>query len=118
MSEKELKARVREIPLMERLEQCRGMIGNMCSELRPPKMSIPVRWNDEDFFISTTIQDAMVSAKTCLWSRADEDTDMWETSCDQAYILNEGTPKENDMNFCTFCGKMLEEASDKQDVDA
>ena len=55
----ELEAKVREIPLTERLKQAQEMIGKMCSELRCPKMSIPVRWNDEDFFISTTIKDAL-----------------------------------------------------------
>jgi len=59
MSAEELKAQVRETPLRERLEQIREMIGKMCSEGRPPKMTIPVQWNDEDFFISVTIQDAI-----------------------------------------------------------
>ena len=59
MSQEELEARVREIPLQERLVRCRSMIGKMCSEGRPPKMTIPVQWNDEDFFISVTIKDAL-----------------------------------------------------------
>lgn len=54
-----LRATVRGTPLRKRLVQCRNMIGQMCSEGRPPKMSIPVRWHDEDFFISTTIADAI-----------------------------------------------------------
>lgn len=56
--EEQLKAQVREMPLPERLEKARAMIGNMCSEGRPPKMTIPVQWYDEDFFISTTLKDA------------------------------------------------------------
>jgi hypothetical protein len=59
MGEKELKARVRDIPLETRLKTCRQMIGKMCSEGRPPKMSIPVQWDDEDFFISLTIRDVL-----------------------------------------------------------
>ncbi len=58
MNEKELEARVRDTPLTERLEKCKSLIGQMCSQDRPPKMSIPVQWDDEDFFISTTINDA------------------------------------------------------------
>lgn len=54
----ELKARVREIPLKERLIMCKEMIGNMCSRNRPPKMTIPVHWEDEDIFINTTLEDA------------------------------------------------------------
>ena len=50
---------LRKIPLEERLKKCQGMIGKMCSEGRPPKMTIPVHWDDEDFFISNTIGDAL-----------------------------------------------------------
>ena len=61
MSEKRerLEARVREYPLKYRLERCREMIGQMCSEHRCPKMSIPVDWDDEDFYIVTTLKDAI-----------------------------------------------------------
>src|SRR5258706_16091621 len=45
--------------LIERLKECQKRIGKMCSEERPPKMTIPVQWNDDDFFISTTLQDAI-----------------------------------------------------------
>jgi hypothetical protein len=53
-----LENRVRETPLLERLENSAAMIGKMCSEGRPPKMSIPVAHYDEDFFICTTLRDA------------------------------------------------------------
>jgi hypothetical protein len=49
--------------LIERLGKCAGMIGVMCKEGRPPQMSIPVRWNDEDFYISTTITDAIAAVE-------------------------------------------------------
>ena len=54
----ELEARVREAPLSERLDECRKRIGKMCSEGRPPRMCIPVQWDDDDFYISTTLADA------------------------------------------------------------
>jgi hypothetical protein len=45
----------------------------------------------------------------CHWK---EDTDgTYETDCGQAYCMNDGTPKENDMRFCSFCGRVLEEVS-------
>jgi hypothetical protein len=59
----ELKARVRETPLVDRLDQARTMISKMCKEGRPPKMSIPVQHDDEDFFISTTLEDAAEAVK-------------------------------------------------------
>lgn len=59
MTKEEIEKRIRETPLKERLERSMSMIGKMCSEGRPPKMSIPVEWYDEDFFIITTIKDAI-----------------------------------------------------------
>ena len=58
-----------------------------------------------------------VYGKQCLWSRADDDTDMWETSCDQVFYLMDGTPKENDFKFCAYCGGSLIEDSDCTSVE-
>ncbi len=33
----------------------------MCAEGRPPRMKIPVAWDDDDFFIATTIADALTA---------------------------------------------------------
>lgn len=63
--EDELKQRVRESgTLIERLESCRERIGKMCSQGRPPHMTIPVQWDDDDFFISTTLQDAIAAQQS------------------------------------------------------
>lgn len=60
MTQEDLERKVREsAPLIERLDKCHEMIGKMCSEGRSPRMTIPVQWDDEDFFISTTVQDAI-----------------------------------------------------------
>jgi len=53
---------------------------------------------------------AIPKGRTCLWSRADEDTDCWEGSCGAAWSLNDGTPEENEMNYCPRCGAKLEQA--------
>lgn len=48
--------------LIARLYECRRMIGNMCSEGRPPKMSIPCRPElDEDIVICRTISEAVAA---------------------------------------------------------
>ena len=59
MSMKEIESAIRERPLTERLQACMGMIARMCSEGRPPKMTIPVQEDDEDVFITTTLKDAL-----------------------------------------------------------
>lgn len=47
-------------------------------------------------------------ALACIW-RHNEWNDYWETACGEAFILEEGTPAENGMQFCHHCGKRLEE---------
>ena len=53
-----MQGRIRCTPIMKRLEMCSEIVGKMCAEGRPPKMSIPVSWEDEDIFLTTTIEDA------------------------------------------------------------
>ena len=48
---------IRAIPLLERIEMAKRMIGAMCAEGRCPKMSVPVRAMDEDVFITQTLTD-------------------------------------------------------------
>ena len=45
----------------------------------------------------------------CLWSRADDDTDVWETGCGHAFTIIDGTPGDNYMEFCCYCGRPLEQ---------
>lgn len=44
----------------------------------------------------------------CDWKH-DEHHDCWETSCGNASVFIEGTPKENECVFCTYCGKKIRE---------
>lgn len=39
----------------------------------------------------------------CEWTQDIENN--YETSCDHLYCIIEGTPTENKMLFCPFCGK-------------
>jgi len=43
--------------------------------------------------------------KECRWTQ-DEDG-VWQTSCGGSYEIIEGTPRDNKMRFCCFCGKVL-----------
>lgn len=44
----------------------------------------------------------------CTWT---ETEDCWETSCGEAFIICEGTPKENNMKFCPYCGRRIKEGN-------
>jgi len=60
MTNEKLEQLVRDsAPLTERLQKCTRIIGELCRERRPPSMSIPVQWYDEDFFMSVTLSDAI-----------------------------------------------------------
>jgi hypothetical protein len=58
-----LEARIRETPLLERVEESMSMISAMCKAGRPPRMSIPVAHDDEDMFICTTLRDVRDALK-------------------------------------------------------
>lgn len=46
----------------------------------------------------------------CEWGQDDEDSAVWETACDNAFLLEEGTPKgDHKFQFCCFCGGNLVE---------
>ena len=41
----------------------------------------------------------------CVWSLDCEGN--WETSCEETFVLIDGTPSENRLNYCPYCGKPL-----------
>ena len=45
--------------------------------------------------------------KQCNWKQDDEGN--WETTCGNMFVIAEGTPSENDMNYCCYCGGLLKE---------
>jgi hypothetical protein len=54
----------------------------------------------------------------CNWYQEGIDSDWWGTSCAQAFILNDGTPAENDFHFCPYCGKRLTETPYSEESDS
>ena len=47
------------------------------------------------------------SKEQCGWTRESEDSDTWATGCGEYFTINEGTPKDNQMKFCCYCGKEI-----------
>ena len=43
----------------------------------------------------------------CEWSLDDSEEGNWITSCDNLFGLIDGTPEDNEMKFCCYCGKKL-----------
>lgn len=46
-------------------------------------------------------------AGECTWSQNGDDSDSWDTGCRKLFRLDDGTPTNNGMKFCCFCGKTL-----------
>lgn len=42
----------------------------------------------------------------CKWEYQ-EDEDCWDTECGNKFVLEVGTPIENDFHFCPYCGRDL-----------
>lgn len=51
----------------------------------------------------------------CVWSQ-DSDGSAWATGCGHLFDVNDGTPKENGMCFCAFCGRKLNESPYVDDI--
>ena len=47
--------------------------------------------------------------ETCMWIQEQEEDDCWSSCKANAFTLDEGTPSDNGMVFCCFCGKPIEQ---------
>ena len=56
-----------------------------------------------------------MSLNDCEWVLNEDNYDdvCYETSCGKTFIILEGTPKDNDMFYCCYCGKPLIEETRK-----
>lgn len=48
-----------------------------------------------------------MESEPCVWSENAEG--WWETTCQNEFSLTNGTPEDNGMNFCPYCGHELQE---------
>ena len=46
--------------------------------------------------------------EACVWTYDDYE-DSWQTTCGNAFTLNDGKPSDNEMRFCGYCGHPLQE---------
>lgn len=92
--ELELEQRVRDSgSLSERLKDSRKRIGNMCAEHRGPRMTIPVEWSDDDFFICLALKDA--TSKIEDYERLERERDEYKAAHAKAFAQLEGLIVEN-----------------------
>ena len=53
------------------------------------------------------VKQSGVSNDVCEWRLCDEEANVYDTSCRNPHILIEGTPKENNYEYCPYCGKKI-----------
>lgn len=52
--------------------------------------------------------------RQCKWTGPDESDCSYDTECGESAILNHGTPEENNMRFCPYCGGKLAAESEAE----
>lgn len=52
-----------------------------------------------------SLSDAGLGA--CKWT--EDDLGLWNTECENMFVIGDGSPRENKMNFCCYCGKPIEQ---------
>jgi hypothetical protein len=74
------------------------------------KDDAPSQWTTRDEKTITALRAAL--EQPCHWYQdGDEDSDKWAASCGRHryFQLNDGTPTDNHMKYCCYCGKPLVE---------
>lgn len=63
--------------------------------------------SEMEWMVRELLQHREFDRTPCRWEQ-DMDGD-WQTGCDNMFVLNEGIPTENGMQFCPYCGHRVEE---------
>ena len=93
-------------------------VDKIVEELEEQKHMIALDGDDADFY-KEAINDAIeivkqgvISDDVCEWRLCDEEANVYDTSCRNPHILIEGTPRENNYEFCPYCGKKIKIVGD------
>lgn len=61
---------------------------------------------------------ALAEPDTCTWQQdGDRDSGVYGTSCRRYFNLEDGTPEDNKMAWCCYCGKKLAQELITEDED-
>jgi len=45
------------------------------------------------------------TAEQCTWKLEDEDLELWDTGCGEAWVFSDGGPQDSGVKYCPACGK-------------
>ena len=73
--------------------------------------------NDMPTAYSVDVVVEELSDDVCEWRLCDEEANVYDTSCRNPHILIEGTPIDNNYEYCPYCGKKIKavEQMDEED---
>ena len=66
--------------------------------------------------VALDVAEPLLVPEVCIWVYQPEkygSHDYWETSCGNASQITNGTPTENEMKFCSYCGRQLKEKKEQ-----
>lgn len=67
-------------------------------------------WHNEAIRMAAELGEIKITQaeNTCDYKLVDDDVNLYVCSkCGEPWMLNEGTPKDNNMNYCTKCGSRI-----------
>jgi len=103
----DIKKEVRATPLIERLTQAQDRMGSMCKYGHSPKMSVPVRAEDDDVFIVTTLEDAAKQIEMLRGCLEECSTFQYQI-CGAAMAVAHGEPEQNVWNTINSMGPLMD----------
>ncbi len=56
--------------------------------------------------VPDNIKAALSRPDVCHWNQ-EEDENIWATGCCHYFEITDGTPKDNDMAYCCYCGEPI-----------
>ena len=76
------------------------------------------RWELKSDLAIAALRAALAEPDTCVWQQdGDSDSGFYGTSCKRYFDLNDGTPEDNKMAWCCYCGRKLTQALITEDED-
>ena len=74
-------------------------------------------WGDFDG-VADALRTALAEPDTCTWQQdGDSESGVYGTSCRRYFSLEDGTPEDNKMSWCCYCGKRLAQELITEDED-
>ena len=90
-------------------------LGVVCFEAYARSYVGSNRW---DIAAEAVRRAALAEPETCTWQQdGDSDSGVYGTSCRRYFNLEDGTPEDNKMKWCCYCGKKLAQALITEDED-